>query len=324
MEQQWSASDSSQRADTLACDTTIPERESDLLTLAALKTAAPGAQLQGQALVVSSEIASDRSGNPYLKLTLRGADACLVEACWWRYPYPADQRPAAGQVYRFTARLDAYQGERQLQVIEAQLVPDADLSAFAHATRRSLAELQQALAALIMSLDPELAALVHAVLTGEVYERFCHWPAAQRRHGAVRHGLLAHSLLVAEIAKGMMAAYGPAGLPCDRGLTIAACLLHDVGKIYTLPPIAGAALPKEARQLDHITWGVLMVRTAAAQAQPPLAPNRLAGLLHAILAHHGCREWGSAIEPQTVEAHLAHLADLAESRLWPWTAEAGR
>jgi hypothetical protein len=31
---------------------------------------------------------------------------------------------------------------------------------------------------------------------------------------------------------------------------------------------------------------------------------------HAILAHHGWKEWGSPVEPQTVEVQILHFADM--------------
>lgn len=286
------------------------------LTLDALEGAPSGALMEGCALVIRSETATDRAGRLYLTLTLRGGDGARFEARWWRYPYPPGQRPLVGQVCRFTGTVDPYQGSPQLSVTRARPEPDMDVARFAHGTRRSEAELVAELERRIVGLDAELAALVRTVLSGEVRERFQTWPAAQMHHGAVRRGLLAHTLRVAELASRLAAGYGPNGLPHDGGLLEAACLLHDVGKVYTLPAVAGAALPKEAAQLDHITLGVLIVRSAAGRAEPALAPARLTALIHAVAAHHGRKEWGAPVEPGTAEAWLLHLADYAESRLW--------
>jgi 3'-5' exoribonuclease len=35
---------------------------------------------------------------------------------------------------------------------------------------------------------------------------------------------------------------------------------------------------------------------------------------HCILAHHGRQEWGSPIEPQTVEAMIIHYADMLSAQ----------
>jgi 3'-5' exoribonuclease len=272
-------------------------------------------------LVLRSEVRLDRTGRAFVALEVLGADGGSLEARWWRYPHPASECPEAGKVYFISGTADSFNGLRQLAVTDARLVTDADLAVFARATRRSIDDLRAELETYVSDLEPDLAALVRTLLADEIYDRLCTWPAAQFRHGAVRHGLLAHSLRVAELAQKLALAYGPLGLSYDRGLVIAACLVHDVGKVYTLPPIAGAALPLDAEQFDHVTHSVLMVRAAAERAEPRIIPIRLNALLHAILAHHGCREWGAAVEPQTAEAWLVHLADYAESRLWGWSTE---
>lgn len=298
-------------------DATVPA----LLTLEAMQAATPHQHLEGCALVLRSDAATDRTGHTYLSLTLRGADGGNIEARWWRYPYPLEQRPAAGQICWFTGDLDAYHGEPQLHVDQARPAPSVEPDLFVRTTRRHVEDLRSELAAVIDALEPDLAALVRAVLSGEVYERFCIWPASQQRHGAVRHGLLAHTLCVAALARNIAAAYGPQGLSYDCDLVTAACLLHDVGKVFTLPAVAGAPMSDAALLYGHVVRGMLMVWTAAAALSPGLAPARLDALMHALLAHHGRKEWGSPIEPHSVEAWLVHAADLVESQLWAWSNE---
>jgi 3'-5' exoribonuclease len=297
---------------------------SSYLTAAAIRAAIPGTSLDGLALVLHADVATDHSARIYLRLTLRGADGGIIDARWWRYPYPANRRPRAGQVCWFLGDVEVFGGNRQLRVRKGRPSPDVDIAAFAVSTRTPVEVLRGQLELCINELDAELAALVRAVLTGEVYTRFCEWPAAHHCHGAVRHGLLAHSVRVAALARQLASAYSGEGLLHDAGVVTVAALLHDVGKTRTLPAVAGAALPDDASRFDHITLGVLMVRLAAAHAAPPLESERLDALLHAMLAHHGRKEWGAPVEPQTVEAWLVHLADLAESRLWAWSGEESR
>jgi hypothetical protein len=133
------------------------------LTLDALEGAPSGALMEGCALVIRSETATDRAGRLYLTLTLRGGDGARFEARWWRYPYPPGQRPLVGQVCRFTGTVDPYQGSPQLSVARARPEPDMDVARFAHGTRRSEAELVAELERRIVGLDAELAALVRPV-----------------------------------------------------------------------------------------------------------------------------------------------------------------
>jgi 3'-5' exoribonuclease len=168
-----------------------------------------------------------------------------------------------------------------------------------------------------------MATLVSAVLAGDMLEHFCVWPAAHIRHGAVRHGLLEHSLRVALLAERLADGYGDV-LALDRDLVVAACLLHDVGKVYTLPEVPGGAIPEAAFDADHVTRGVLLVHAGAMELDRPLSAARLDRLTHAILAHHGRKEWGAPVEPRTAEALLVHVADYAESRLSAWASLTSR
>ena len=214
-----------------------------------------------------------------------------------------------------------FNGERQLRITGAEHAPAADLSPFVKATRRQLPELLEEFDEVSASLDGQMRWLVQAALRDDVFDDFCTWPAAHHRHGAVRHGLLAHSLRVADLVQRIADAYGLDGLAYDRSLAVAAALLHDIGKLRTLPAIAGAAIPATADRYDHVTLSVLAIQQAANHLDNPLPADRLDNLLHTILAHHGRMEWGAACEPHTVEAWLVHLADLAESRLWAFSNE---
>lgn len=156
------------------------------------------------------------------------------EACWWRYPYPPDRRPRVGQVCEVAAISDHFNGRTQLRILAMRPAQTDQLAAFVASARRPLGELIAELDGRIGALDGEMGTLTRAVLTDEVAERFRTWPAAHSRHGAVRHGLLDHSLRVATLAERLADAYAPL-LQYDAHLVTAGCLLHDVGKVYTLP-----------------------------------------------------------------------------------------
>lgn len=277
--------------------------------------------IAGNALIVRADLRTARGARPYVALTLQCAGGATVEARWWNFPYSASACPSQGEVYRITACIEAFNGERQLRITGVEHIPGADLGPFVATTRRPLSELLNELRDVCSCLDEHMQALVHAVLSDQILEDFCIWPAAHRRHGAVRHGLVAHSLRVAELVQRIADAYGIDGLEYDRSLAVTAALLHDIGKLRTLPAIAGASIPEDAHLYDHVTLSVLAIQCAANLLDDPLPADRLDNLLHAVLAHHGRQEWGAAREPRTVEAWLVHLADLAESRLWAFSDE---
>lgn len=133
------------------------------LTLAAVNLAAPDQALAGCALVLRSAVHLDRTGAPYLSLTLRGADGGRFEARWWRYPYPVERRPQLGTICWFAGCAERYQGEPQLRITAGRGAPNADLAIFARAARHSLEDLERDLHERIAALDPALAALVSDV-----------------------------------------------------------------------------------------------------------------------------------------------------------------
>lgn len=296
-----------------------------LLSMADVRAASIGREVTAYALVTRCDVAQDRHGRPYLMLTFHGTDGGAVEGRWWRYPYPPDRLPGTGCVCRVIGMVEAYRGNPQIRIREMRPAPDTGVELFVRSARTDIDTLREELEDRIRSLEPGMGTLVRGVLAGSVYDRFCTWPAAHSRHGAVRHGLLAHSLGVVRLAERLAEAYGARGMEYDRHIVTAACLLHDVGKVDTLPPIPGGVPPDAAHRADHVTRSVLLVHAAACALASShlLPPERLEQLLHAILAHHGRKEWGAPVEPRTIEAWLVHLADYAESRLWKWSGEEG-
>lgn len=309
-------------------DVGVPARaigvsEPVFLTAASVGNARKDDRLEGYLLLKRSVVRQTQGGQDYLAATFLGHDGKPIEARKWRYAGELSGCLRPGQVYFVEACVDIYNGNRQLKLLDMTPAADIDPLLFSKTTRRTLAELEDSFNAIIAGLAPAYVALIREVLSEDVGERFRIWPAAQSHHAAVRHGLFAHSILTAQVAASLPDPYGSDGLPHDRNLVITACLLHDVGKVFTLPSFPGEARAAEADLFDHVTLGVLLVRNAANRAVPKLPLERLNLLLSVILTHHGRKEWGAPMEPGTVEGWLVHLADYCESRLWPWSGEEG-
>ena len=105
----------------------------------------------------------------------------------------------------------------------------------------------------------------------------------------------------------------------DRKLYIAA-LYHDAGKMwdYRLTtgenPIWEAAPHK--RYIHHISRSAMVFNEAF--TKHPITEWGEAGkdeILHAILAHHGLREWGSPVCPKSRLAWMLHLCDGISARM---------
>ncbi len=148
-------------------------------------------------------------------------------------------------------------------------------------------------------------------------------PAAAKNHHAYRGGLAAHTLEVVAFALHIAEAY-----PCgavDVDVLITAAVWHDHGKQFEYEPNADPDPEAPAftwsggfyaRGLTHIPGGAIDFAVAAEAAGVP-ADLRMQ-VCHAILAHHGIREWGSPVSPMTIEAHILHMADNLSAKFGPF------
>jgi 3'-5' exoribonuclease len=117
----------------------------------------------------------------------------------------------------------------------------------------------------------------------------------------------------------------------DKKLFLAA-LFHDIGKTYDyekvvnpnlkiLDPWSGIKSEIEMiwqhaphkNKIHHISRSAIIWSRAVDKFSQYRDIEE--DVLHAILSHHGRREWGSPIEPQTKMAWLLHLCDSISARM---------
>ena len=156
--------------------------------------------------------------------------------------------------------------------------------------------------------DSHIRALLTHILAAH-RDKLKIWPAAQTVHHAYRSGLLEHVLKLIETTTALADAYG-----ARRDLLIAGVILHDIGKLQELDYDTATQYSVEGNLIGHITLGVIMLRDAAA-AVPGFPPMVLTELEHMVLSHHGSREFGSPVEPMTVEAFILATCDELDARL---------
>jgi 3'-5' exoribonuclease len=144
-------------------------------------------------------------------------------------------------------------------------------------------------------------------------------PAAQNLHHSHTAGLLEHVWSMTRIA-GFLADhyakyYSELDPPVNRSLIVAATILHDLGKLRELEyhPFE-ARYTKEGCLIGHVLMGRDMVREAAQKIDG--FPQELLLLLeHAILAHHGKREFGAPVPPLTLEALIVSYIDELDAKV---------
>jgi 3'-5' exoribonuclease len=166
--------------------------------------------------------------------------------------------------------------------------------------------------------QPQLRQLVEDILEQHL-ALFKKMPAAQGIHHSYTGGLIEHVWSMTRIASFLAEHYAryydQLNPPFNREVVIAATILHDIGKLRELEyhPVE-AKYTKEGWLIGHILMGRDMIREAAARIEG-FPPETLLLLEHAILAHHGRREFGSPVLPQTMEALLVSFIDELDAKM---------
>jgi len=216
----------------------------------------------------------------------------------------------AGEFVKAQGRTNMYNGRLQLVVDRIRRVhPDQDRPAgfreedLVMSSPRPLdemwAELQRVIAGVA---DPHVRALLERIAAAHE-ARLRVWPAAQLVHHAYRGGFLEHILQIARVASTLADAY-----QANRDIVIAGAILHDIGKLQELSYETATSYSREGNLIGHIALGLVMVREAAG-AIPGFPDGLRAQIEHIVVSHHGSLEFGSPVEPMTIEALIMSMAD---------------
>ena len=146
--------------------------------------------------------------------------------------------------------------------------------------------------------------------------RFIDWTGSSKPnlHHYGRGGLVIHTAEVAELCLMNNQILG-AGIPEDE--LFLAAFFHDVAKMEDYAPVNGSLADwtiTEHRILIHHIQGSMMYWVSLTNKFPQFL-HMQARVIHAILAHHGRKEWGSPVEPRTKMAHLLHHCDAISARM---------
>lgn len=133
--------------------------------------------------------------------------------------------------------------------------------------------------------------------------------AAVKMHHAHMYGLLEHSLKMARMASALLPLYPF----IDSDLSLAGCILHDIGKTVEYTQGFATERTKVGILQGHVVLGYRIVRRAGIKNS--LAPDILARLEHIILSHQGEPEWGAAVRAATPEAVFVSTIDNFDAKM---------
>lgn len=252
------------------------------------------------------------SNQPALSFKLSDVSGTIPAKMW---QLPANV-PEEGKAVYIEGTVDVYKDSRSLKVTSIRAVPKGDV--------------------------PNLADLVpYAAVSGEINYWFIHnfaekniideplrrvvlgaldnrrnnlmaWPGAKMIHHDSIGGLMEHTANMLRMAEKVVECYGKV----NTDILYSAVILHDTAKLreFNLSEMGLVSEYSIAGELlGHITLGVM--ETANACSKEHVSKENSLMLCHAIAAHHGKPEFGSATMPKTKEAIILHYLDMLDSRL---------
>ncbi len=170
--------------------------------------------------------------------------------------------------------------------------------------------------ALVGGCREEIKNFLYALYADEMLSEFFSWPAAVSNHHAYANGLAEHSVSVADCAKGQAEALARSGYDVDVDMAVAGALLHDIGKLRAYKMNTMPEITLEGAVIDHVALGYTMFEKLCGKY--PLDEKLKLQLAHIIISHHGLREYGSPVVPETAEAMIVSAADELDFRMFCW------
>lgn len=152
------------------------------------------------------------------------------------------------------------------------------------------------------------------VLVKEIYEKnkreLLRWSAAKSIHHSMIGGLLLHTYTMIIMGTKLADIYPSV----DMQLLLAAIALHDIGKLRELytDKVGNTSYTTDGQLLGHSVLGIKMIDEVDNLQR--FDENEITNLKHCIAAHHGSKEFGAIVVPQTIEAHIVHCLDSLDSK----------
>lgn len=267
-----------------------------------------GEQFLGFLAVTDCSVRTASNGSNYLAMVLTDGETA-INARLWEHSGAA---PLTNTVIKVQGLVSEYHGQLQITVNKwRQANKDEYFPGDFLPVHPDRGELIRRLEQYVASVnDSGLSQLLQVFFNDNgILKAFTEAPAAIFHHHVYIGGLLHHTVGVVEQCLRL------ATSKTDRDMLVTGAILHDVGKIYDYDWSGVTFLMTDnGRLLGHISQGLLMVNNYARNCLG-LSLQRLSLLQHLILSHHGKLEWGSPVEPCTLEAVLLHEADMLDVQL---------
>jgi 3'-5' exoribonuclease len=281
--------------------------------------------VSGQYLILENQIRTSKNGSSYLAIKI-GDQTGELSVKIWHADDKLFQRLTVGKVVELiNIQSKVFKEKVQLEwegnnTHAFKLLSDAevDYSKFLPRSPGNLTLYWKFITEQVDTIgDPRLKKILASFFQDQDFAAtFQIAPAALKRHHAYIGGLLEHTAGVTMLCKAA-ADYYPM---VNKDLLITGAILHDIGKVKTYQWEKNIEGTDEGKLIGHLVLGIQMVEAAIEKSVEPDGTDPELrqlknSLLHLLVSHHGIMEWGSPIEPLTLEACILHHADNMDAHI---------
>jgi 3'-5' exoribonuclease len=231
---------------------------------------------------------------PQVRKSKKGSDyACIelldksgkIDARLWEIPAGLDVNSLKKVIVKVKGQVSSWNDQLQISISQIRIVnggDDVDMADFFERSARDPEEMWSELLHVVDMnvVDEKVLTLIRRVLLGNK-ENFCKAPAAKSVHHNYLGGLLEHTLSMCRTVTIISEKY-----QLNVDLMVAACVLHDIGKVHELSYEMGTSYTVEGTLIGHIPIGLLLTSKAIEEIDGFPASLRMA-LLHLVASHHG-------------------------------------
>lgn len=274
-----------------------------------------GDKFKGYLIIREVEMRKSRAGDLYISITVADKSGELSGNIWDAAQGDDDKYPV-GSVAMVSGEIGEYNNRPQINYDNVTVItdgrPEADPKHYIRTAPVGPDVMLESIKDKIETIEyDDVKAVVREILNKYSKDLFTH-AAANKLHHAYQGGLGFHIISMLKIADNIVSSYPDV----DHSLLYAGIILHDIGKIEELTPVlSGSEYTTKGKLLGHIS--IIETEIVVAAIKLGINPNseNVILLRHLVLSHHGRLEWGSAVLPQTKEAHALHYIDMLDARM---------
>lgn len=221
-----------------------------------------------------------------------------------------------GKVYDFILKCSLYKENKSFTLVNFTESSDKNSLDFIRKAPEDTEVLFNKILEITDNIEEKSLALLVNTIYVSLKPRLLTWAAAKTHHHNYYGGLLWHTYRMVKTAKEDSAVYSD----LDASVAIAACALHDIGKLeeYNTTEMGAADYTLKGTLFGHLLLGYELIRKFILRLKNEgvvFKDNQVTNLLHCIVSHHGEREWGAIVPPATPEAKFVFYQDLRDSQL---------